>query len=168
MDIGSVLGLILELNFSNDQFLNPFLYTFRANIFQLKKGKKPYSIFKFKCPRCHEGDLFPTRIMEFTKFFDMNKRCSYCNLHFTPEPGFYYGAMFISYIITAIFFLAFVGVFILVFGFGVNQTLASLFFVTCILFVYIFRLSRSIWINMMIHYNQAKVDEVAAAKHIKD
>ena len=128
----------------------------------MQKGKKPYSIFKFKCPRCHEGDLFQSKISEFTKFFDMHKRCAHCNLFFTPEPGFYYGAMFISYIITAIIFLIFCGLFILVFGISVNKTLASLFFMICLFFVYIFRLSRSIWINMMIHFNQTKVDEIAA------
>lgn len=105
--------------------------------------------------------------MEFSKPFDMDKRCSYCNLYFTPEPGFYYGAMFISYIITAILFLTFVGVFILVFGVDVYKTLALMFFITCIFFVYIFRLSRSIWINMMIHYNQTKVDEIVAANDAK-
>ena len=27
----------------------------------------------------------------------MNKKCSVCGLVFEPEPGFYYGAMYISY-----------------------------------------------------------------------
>ncbi|MFT7161544.1 MAG: hypothetical protein ACI9GZ_002729, partial [Bacteroidia bacterium] len=28
------------------------------------------------------------------------KKCTVCNLTFEPEPGFYYGAMFISYAIS--------------------------------------------------------------------
>ncbi|MFT7032909.1 MAG: hypothetical protein ACJA2S_001410 [Cyclobacteriaceae bacterium] len=30
----------------------------------------------------------------------MYKKCTVCNLTFEPEPGFYYGAMFISYAIS--------------------------------------------------------------------
>jgi len=104
--------------------------------------------------------------MAFSKFFEMNKRCPYCNLNFTPEPGFYFGAMFISYGISGVFFLMIMGIFILVLGIGVYKSLAILFFVLCLFFVYIYRISRSIWINMMIHYNQEKVEEIAAKRGI--
>ncbi|MEQ9288746.1 MAG: DUF983 domain-containing protein [Cyclobacteriaceae bacterium] len=30
----------------------------------------------------------------------MKKNCEVCNLNFEPEPGFYYGAMFISYAVS--------------------------------------------------------------------
>jgi len=73
-----------------------------------KKGQKGYSIFNFKCPRCHEGDLFETETFSFQKSFDMHDKCPHCNLNYMPEPGFYYGAMFISYIFMGFFCIGFV------------------------------------------------------------
>lgn len=32
---------------------------------------------------------------------DMHKTCSHCHKNFEPEPGFYYGAMYVSYAMTA-------------------------------------------------------------------
>jgi len=63
-----------------------------------KKGSKAYSIFALKCPRCHEGEMFETGSWSFVKSFDMLHRCPKCNLNYYPEPGYYYGAMFISYL----------------------------------------------------------------------
>ena len=61
-----------------------------------------------KCPRCQEGDLF-IKPFEFTKPLNMPERCPVCHQKFEPEPGFYYGAMFLSYIFSAFFFLGIVG-----------------------------------------------------------
>lgn len=50
-----------------------------------------------KCPRCHRGDLFTTSAFQLNGFYKMNRQCPECEQTFEPEPGFYYGAMFISY-----------------------------------------------------------------------
>ena len=50
-----------------------------------------------KCPRCHKGDLFVTSAFKLTGFYKMHRQCPVCEQTFEPEPGFYYGAMFISY-----------------------------------------------------------------------
>ncbi|MFM7153218.1 MAG: DUF983 domain-containing protein, partial [Bacteroidota bacterium] len=63
-------------------------------------GSKIYSITQLKCPRCHEGDTFETGSWSFKKSFDMYQRCPKCDLDYFPEPGYYYGSMFISYIWT--------------------------------------------------------------------
>ena len=63
-----------------------------------RKGSKAYSIFNLKCPKCHEEDLFEKPTFSFQKPFDMREECTHCRQDFFPEPGFYYGAMFISYI----------------------------------------------------------------------
>ena len=55
------------------------------------------AIAECKCPRCRQGDLFQETIGKFWKNRSMYKKCTVCNLTFEPEPGFYYGAMFISY-----------------------------------------------------------------------
>ena len=114
-----------------------------------KKGNKFYSIWNMKCPRCHEGNLFDSKI----GLFEMPKRCPSCNQNYMPEPGFYYGAMFISYIFTAWFSIFFAIFFHWVLDWSLNATFAFLIFVLAILFVWIFRMARSIWINMTIRFD---------------
>jgi hypothetical protein len=36
----------------------------------------------------------------------MNEICSYCGAPFTPEPGFYFGALYVSYAFTVAIFFA--------------------------------------------------------------
>lgn len=50
-----------------------------------------------KCPSCREGNIFPSRMFSYTKLTDVNHKCPNCEAVFTPEPDFFYGAMFISY-----------------------------------------------------------------------
>lgn len=119
-----------------------------------KKGQKAYSIANLQCPRCHEGDMYPTATFSFKQPFEMHDRCPHCNQNFMPEPGFYYGAMFISYIWTGFFCLFLVGGLILGFGFSVNAAMLVLIAVMGFLFVWIFRVSRVMYINMIIHYEK--------------
>ncbi|MBK8567877.1 MAG: DUF983 domain-containing protein [Saprospiraceae bacterium] len=118
-----------------------------------KKGTKAYSIFNMKCPRCHEGDLFPTGSFSFNKPFDMPETCPKCGQKYFLGPGFYYGAMFISYIITGFFCLFVVGGLILFAGLSINAAFMVLLVVIAILFVWFFRISRAIWININVRYN---------------
>jgi uncharacterized protein (DUF983 family) len=48
-----------------------------------------------RCPRCHTGRLF-THGAFSTSFTDMPPACPVCGQTYEPEPGFYYGAMYIS------------------------------------------------------------------------
>jgi uncharacterized protein (DUF983 family) len=60
-----------------------------------------------KCPRCREGDIFKYQLREnIFKFGTMNKTCAVCMASFEPEPGFYYGAMFVSYALSVGIFIA--------------------------------------------------------------
>ncbi len=117
------------------------------------KGSKPYSIFNLKCPRCHEGNLFETPTFSFQKPFDMPKKCPHCGQSYMPEPGFYYGAMFISYIFTGWFCIVFIAFFHWYLGWSTGASFALLIFVMAILFVWIFRLARAIWININVKYS---------------
>lgn len=123
----------------------------------LGKGSKIYSIFGIKCPRCHETNMFETGSFSFKKSFEMKEQCEVCGQHFEPEPGFYYGAMFISYIFTAFFCLSFVFFVHWVLDVNLTGSFALLLGVLAILFVYIFRLARSIWININVPYNPKAV-----------
>lgn len=121
-----------------------------------KKGSKAYSIFGFKCPKCHEGELYPTTTFSFQKSFEMHDRCPHCDHNFNPEPGYYFGAMFISYIITGFFCLFVVGTLILGFKMSIPGAFGILVAICAILFVWIFRVSRSIWLNINFKYDPEK------------
>ena len=58
------------------------------------------ALFRGKCPRCREGDMFVHPFGRLSGFNKMNASCPHCGVHFEPEPGFYQGAMFVSYAIS--------------------------------------------------------------------
>ena len=63
-----------------------------------KKGNKMYSIIHFKCPHCHEGEFFKSRNpYNFKNMSSTNEVCPKCHRRLYIEPGFYYGAMYVSY-----------------------------------------------------------------------
>ena len=55
------------------------------------------ALLALRCPHCHEGRLFTHSALNLTKFTEMPAHCPVCAVPFEPEPGFYWGAMFISY-----------------------------------------------------------------------
>ena len=57
---------------------------------------KLQAVIQCKCPRCRKGPIFSGAIYSF-KGQVTNEYCSFCNLRFEREPGFFYVAMFISY-----------------------------------------------------------------------
>ncbi len=89
----------------------------------------------------------------------MYDRCPKCQQKYELEPGFYYGAMFISYILTGWFCLFFVGGCMWFLDMSVNASFLVLIVVLTIFFVWIFRISRSIWLSFNVKY-----DEHALAK----
>ncbi|RME97436.1 MAG: DUF983 domain-containing protein [Bacteroidetes bacterium] len=127
----------------------------------LKKGQKAYAIFNLKCPRCHEADLFETGSLSFSRPFDMKERCDFCGEDFFPEPGFYYGAMFVSYIFTGFFCIFFVLFFHWVLDWSTEASFALLIAVLGLSFVYIFRLARSLYLGMHVKYDpKAKENKI--------
>ena len=76
-----------------------------------------------------------------------------------PEPGFYYGAMFISYILYGWFSLFVVGGCIWFLDMSVNASFAVLIAISLVLFVWVFRISRSIWLSLMVRYQPQKKNE---------
>jgi len=114
------------------------------------------SCWTYKCPRCREGQMFKEPL-DIKKPLDMHKGCSHCNLNFEPEPGFYYGAMFISYIITAFLFLAIALMLVFYFKWSVNAAMGVVIIVGILIFLKILRVSRSFYIHLLIKYDKTKV-----------
>ncbi|WP_338222430.1 DUF983 domain-containing protein [Algoriphagus confluentis] len=55
------------------------------------------AIARCSCPRCREGKLFPVSPFSYRKLTEVNMTCEVCGSRLIPEPGFYDGAMYISY-----------------------------------------------------------------------
>jgi uncharacterized protein (DUF983 family) len=58
-----------------------------------------------KCPRCREGNMFKKHILNPFSLTEMNDKCEKCDLIFEREPGFFGGAMYVSYAISVGLFL---------------------------------------------------------------
>jgi uncharacterized protein (DUF983 family) len=48
-----------------------------------------------RCPRCRKGNIF--RYSIFRGFPKMHELCPVCDLRFDREPGYFLGAMYVSY-----------------------------------------------------------------------
>lgn len=125
----------------------------------MKKGTWYYPILKKKCPRCHEGELFPYSAMEISNAFTMHERCPKCNLKYEREPGFWYGAMFVSYILSGFYLL---GIFALAFfllGLSISNSMVAVILVGALSFTFMFRIARTIWLGALVRYDAAKAKE---------
>ncbi len=57
------------------------------------------AIVQGKCPRCQSGKMFIHPALS-TKFTQMFSHCPVCNVQYEIEPGFFWGAMYVSYAIS--------------------------------------------------------------------
>lgn len=121
-----------------------------------------------KCPRCHTGRLFETGVFSFSKPFHMQGYCPECKLNYYPEPGFYYGSMFISYIITGFYCLGFMGLCIFFTDLSVEAAFGVLFVTLLIFYVWFFRTARSLWIHLNVRYDPDAIEKAKGMPDPKD
>ena len=55
------------------------------------------ALLNLRCPRCHQGKMFIYPALNVTKFAEMPEQCPVCGQTFEPEPGFYFGSMYITF-----------------------------------------------------------------------
>lgn len=56
------------------------------------------ALIKYKCPCCEEGDIYGEK--KYFGFGKMHEKCDLCGHVYEKEPGFFYGAMYVSYGLT--------------------------------------------------------------------
>lgn len=112
------------------------------------------SIFNHKCPQCLEGDIFQTKSSYNLKSIaKMNHSCPKCGLDFEREPGYYYGAMYVSYALTvAVGVILFLADMVLFTEFSTSRYLVSLTLLLLLLSPLTFRTARVIWLNLFVKY----------------
>lgn len=122
------------------------------------KKTRFYSIFKAKCPVCHEGEVFNnTGAYDLGNIDKMHEHCSNCGYKYEKEPGYWYGAMYASYGLTVAMSVA---VFILTYWIYPAATVSIYIGVICLVILILapvtFRASRLIWMNLFAHYDPIK------------
>ena len=116
---------------------------------------------RMKCPRCHEGEVFETKNpYNLGKMTAMYKHCPKCGLKYEKESGFFYGAMYVSYMFNIGLFVIATVAYYLFFEERVYWLWYILGYValTFLLFPMLYRLSRSIWLQAFIKYEPKKAN----------
>lgn len=120
------------------------------------------SVLKNKCPRCSKGDLFLTKNpYSFSDIDKMPDTCPNCGQKYWIEPGFYYGAMYVSYALTIALSVAVFVAMIVLWEFDIKWYLGLNLAAMAVLFPLIFRLSRSIWAHIFIRPEKKENHEKA-------
>lgn len=125
----------------------------------MKKGTWYYPILNKKCPRCHEGELYPYSAVEVSNAFTMHERCPKCNLKYEREPGFWYGAMFVSYILSGFYMLSVFAIAFFLFDLNIRNSMIVVILVGALSFTFMFRIARSIWLGALVRYDSNKAKE---------
>jgi len=106
-----------------------------------------------KCPHCRVGDIYTNSPLHPTKFGKMHKHCQNCGFRYEIEPGFFFGAMYVSYLISMIVMI----------GCGISisflfETPSLTFYIVSVVVVSIlilpfsFRISRLAWLYLFVGY----------------
>lgn len=124
------------------------------------KGSRLYSIFRMKCPQCQEGDFFVSHPYDLKRAGDIHEHCPKCGLKYSKEPGFYYGAMYVSYALgVALFVTLWVSMNLF---FNIESTgvqISVIITATLLLTPYLYALSKIIWANFFIKYDRVSKPE---------
>lgn len=120
----------------------------------LKKGSKLNSILTGSCPKCQNESMYSDKNpLHLTKVLKMNEKCNHCGLKYQIEPSFFYGAMYVSYGLNVATGIA---AFIVSFVFlktTIEQSFLAIIVTLIVLFPFVLRLSRNIYINMFVSYD---------------
>ena len=123
----------------------------------LKKGTKYYSVFNNKCPRCQEGDFWKSRkpLKNYFQKNSMHETCECCELIYTKELGFWYGAMYVSYGMNVLLFVLTAG-FIYLISHGEASAISYIWIIilsSLIMAPIFYYYARLIWINLFSRYD---------------
>ncbi|HLP55385.1 MAG TPA: DUF983 domain-containing protein [Fluviicola sp.] len=118
------------------------------------------SVFGNSCPRCHQGKVFSYRNpFNMRQMFKADTHCSHCGLKYEREPGFFYGAMYVSYALTSGWFIAWYVINELWIHLGAWALITLMLVSFVVAAPLTFRASRLIWLNFFIAYDPEARDE---------
>lgn len=105
------------------------------------------SAFSGKCPKCHKGSIFAARGNVFLlRMPEMHPECPECGYRFEKEPGYFLGAMYVSYAMGIVeMMLAFAAFYAHV---PLTFFFVLLFTVLLLTSLFNFRVARIVWIHL--------------------
>lgn len=123
----------------------------------VKSSKMSYTLFhilKNECPNCHKGKIFKDKSLFAFGFPKMHDQCSHCHTRFNKEPGYFFGAMYMNYMLNVaqgigVYFLA-RPFFSETFDLRIFPIIAA---VLILLTFFNIRLSRLLWIYIFRNYS---------------
>ncbi|OWY25079.1 DUF983 domain-containing protein [Sphingobacteriales bacterium UPWRP_1] len=126
----------------------------------LKFFKILKSVILLRCPACFKGHLFKNpHLFNLKEIADMPACCPNCRQDFVVETEFYYGAMFVSYALTALLMFLVMGLDILFTGYLYFKELLLYIGLLLLGWTYWFRVSRAIWLAFYIYWLQPYSDK---------
>ena len=111
------------------------------------------------CPRCRQGKIFKTPLYAYIGFGEMNEFCPHCGLRYEIEPGYFIGAMYVSYALSGGLSLVLGFALFYLFNNPPGWVYALVISVAVVLIATVnFRLSRVIWLHYVsgIRYDPAR------------
>jgi uncharacterized protein (DUF983 family) len=119
----------------------------------MKKGSKLYSIATMTCPQCQESQMMVANPYRFSTMGEVKDKCEVCGLDLKPEPGFYYGAMYVSYALgVAVFVTIWASCNWFFDNVGVWTQISLVLIALIGLGPYLYALSKVIWANFFFSY----------------
>lgn len=86
----------------------------------------------------------------------MRERCEHCNQKFEIEPGFFFGAMFTSYILSAFMLFGSFAIYHFVFGIEIITSVGLMLLTALLTYVYQYRIGRSSLAHVFISFDPSK------------
>lgn len=111
-----------------------------------------YSVLNNKCPRCHEGNFFINNRAYGKNFGQIHDRCPVCNEDFRREPGYYFGATYVSYALTVGYGIGLYLLLCVIFSMEVIPFIVTLSVSLLVFLPLFYRSSRLIWIHLFVRY----------------
>jgi hypothetical protein len=118
----------------------------------------------FQCPACRKDSMYENpSLYTWSKIGKTKKNCSHCNTDLQPEPGFYFGAAYVSWgltvatwvaVLVALKTFALIGWIEFAFLTHPITFLITGVITSLVIFPYMFRLSRSIWSHWFIPFKE--------------
>ena len=119
------------------------------------KGTKLNSIIKGTCPKCQKESMYVNKNpYVFKDVLKMHEKCSSCGLKYQIEPSFFYGAMYVSYGLSVALGVAGFIISKLFLDLSIVNTLILMILTLVLLYPFLLRFSRNIWINFFVDYEK--------------
>ncbi len=128
----------------------------------------------FQCPACRKDSMYENpSLYTWNKIGKTKKHCTHCKTDLQPEPGFYFGAAYVSWgltvatwvaVLVALKTFALLGWIEFAFLTHPITFLVTGIITSLVIFPYMFRLSRSIWSYWFIAFSEE--EEVKEVKEM--